>query len=66
MTLASTARVNLFEARDLTLGPREPTPTEIDFKLMWSPITEAIEAAEQGRFLLPAGPLALLLADRTH
>lgn len=66
MTLASTARVHLFEAHDLTLGPRQPTPTEVDFKLMWSPIPDAIKAAQQGRFLLPAGPLALLLAERTH
>ena len=66
ITLGSDARVHLFEARDLNLGPRQPTPTEVDFKLMWSPIAQAIEAAEQGRFLLPAGPLALLLAERVR
>jgi ADP-ribose pyrophosphatase len=66
MTLASTARVHLFEARDLTLGPQQLTPTEVDFKLLWMPLAEAVEAAEQGRFLLPAGPLALLLASRTN
>ncbi|MGP3777109.1 NUDIX domain-containing protein (plasmid) [Streptomyces sp. SDT5-1] len=65
MTLASTARVDLFLARDLTLGPRELTATEMDFTLEWWPLDAAIDAAEKGRFLLPAGPLALLLAART-
>jgi ADP-ribose pyrophosphatase len=63
-TLDSAARVHLYEARDLTCGPQELTPTEMDFKLAWWPWQEALDAATQGRFLLPAGPLALLLADR--
>ncbi|MEU9286877.1 NUDIX hydrolase [Streptomyces sp. NPDC048275] len=61
--LGSTARVHLFEARDLTLGPQELTETEADFKLMWWPMSDALRAVHEGRFLLPAGPLALLLAD---
>lgn len=64
ITLASTARVHLFEARGLTLGAQELTETERDFKLMWWPMTDALQAINQGRFLLPAGPLALLLAER--
>ncbi|RNG38453.1 NUDIX hydrolase [Streptomyces botrytidirepellens] len=64
ITLGSTARVHLFEARRLTCGPQELTPTEQDFTLSWWPMADAIDAAAQGRFLLPAGPLALLLADR--
>lgn len=64
MTLDSTARVHLFVARQLTCGPQELTPTEEDFKLAWWPMRDAITAASNGRFLLPAGPLALLLADR--
>ncbi|MFE4534125.1 NUDIX hydrolase [Streptomyces scopuliridis] len=64
MTLGSTARVHLFEARELTCGPQELTPTEADFKLTWWRVGDALTAAEEGRFLLPAGPLALLLADR--
>lgn len=64
MTLDSTARVHLFVARLLTCGPQELTPTEEDFKLAWWPMSDAITAASNGRFLLPAGPLALLLADR--
>jgi ADP-ribose pyrophosphatase len=64
LTLSSPARVHLYEARDLTCGPQELTPTEQDFKLTWWPMEEALEAAASGRFLLPAGPLALLLADR--
>ncbi|MFD3481928.1 NUDIX hydrolase [Streptomyces sp. NPDC058665] len=64
MTLASTARIHLFEARQLALGPQELSPNEADFKLAWWPIGEALTAAAGGRFLLPAGPLALLLADR--
>ncbi|MFE2034413.1 NUDIX hydrolase [Streptomyces scopuliridis] len=64
MTLGSTARIHLFEARGLTCGPQELTPTEADFKLMWWRISDALMAAEADRFLLPAGPLALLLADR--
>jgi ADP-ribose pyrophosphatase len=64
MTLDSTARVHLFVARLLTCGPQELAPTEEDFKLAWWPMSDAITAASNGRFLLPAGPLALLLADR--
>ncbi|MFI9825284.1 NUDIX hydrolase [Streptomyces sp. NPDC052013] len=63
ITLASRARVHLFEARDLTLGPQELTEAEQDFKLMWWPMDEALQAVHEGRFLLPAGPLALLLAE---
>ncbi|MFK0252201.1 hypothetical protein [Streptomyces sp. NPDC090445] len=29
------------------------------------PLADAIAAAADGRFLLPAGPLALMLADRS-
>lgn len=64
MTLGSTARVHLFEARHLTCGPQQLTPTEEDFTLSWWPTDDAIRAATEGRFLLPAGPLALLLAQR--
>ncbi|MFD7505072.1 NUDIX hydrolase [Streptomyces sp. NPDC059850] len=64
ITLGSTARVHLYEARHLTCGPQELSPTEQDFTLSWWPMADAIDAATQGRFLLPAGPLALLLADR--
>lgn len=31
---------------------------------MWWPMEDALAAAENGRFLLPGGPLALLLAQR--
>ncbi|MGO4418026.1 NUDIX hydrolase, partial [Streptomyces sp. MCAF7] len=60
ITLETTARVHLYEARDLSVGPQRLTPTEQDFKLSWWPVADALEAAVQGRFLLPAGPLALL------
>ncbi|MEV7145107.1 NUDIX hydrolase [Streptomyces sp. NPDC093084] len=63
ITLGSTARVHLFEAHDLTLGAQELTETEKDFKLTWWPMDDAVQAAREGRFLLPAGPLALFLAD---
>ncbi|GAA5070918.1 NUDIX domain-containing protein [Streptomyces similanensis] len=62
ITLGSTACVHLFEARSLTLGPQQLTETEQDFKLMWWPMSDALRAVRDGRFLLPAGPLALLLA----
>ncbi|MFD9793202.1 NUDIX hydrolase [Streptomyces sp. NPDC059070] len=62
--LGSTARIHLYEAHGLTLGPQQLTPTEEDFKLSWWPMQDAIRAAQEGRFLLPGGPLALLLADR--
>lgn len=62
LTLASPARIHLYEARNLTLGPQELTPTEGDFKLSWWPMHEALNAAVRGRFLLPVGPLALFLA----
>ncbi|MEU7202878.1 NUDIX hydrolase [Streptomyces sp. NPDC045470] len=65
ITLSSAARVHLFAARDLTLGPQELTPSEIGFKLTWWPMDDALTAAADGRFLLPAGPLALMLADRS-
>jgi ADP-ribose pyrophosphatase len=64
LTLASPARIHLYEARDLACGPQELTPSEQDFKLAWWPLAEALDAAAGGRFLLPAGPLALFLADR--
>ncbi|MFE9812509.1 NUDIX hydrolase [Streptomyces sp. NPDC005548] len=64
ITLATPARVHLFEAHGLTLGPQELTPTEQDFKLMWWPMADALQAIDNERFLLPAGPLALLLAAR--
>ncbi|MFI1092649.1 NUDIX hydrolase [Streptomyces sp. NPDC020917] len=63
-TLASPARIHLYEARGLTIGPQELTATEHDFKLTWWSMEEALDAAAGGRFLLPAGPLALLLAER--
>ncbi|MFF4405663.1 NUDIX hydrolase [Streptomyces sp. NPDC001262] len=66
ITLESTARIHLYQARDLTLGPQQLTPTEEDFKLSWWPMADAITAAAEGRFLLPAGPLALLLAERAR
>ncbi|EMF02384.1 NUDIX hydrolase [Streptomyces mobaraensis NBRC 13819 = DSM 40847] len=64
ISLESTARVFLFEARDLSLGQQQLTPAEQDFKLSWWPMSDAIAAAREGRFLLPAGPLALFLSDR--
>ncbi|WP_228976680.1 NUDIX hydrolase [Streptomyces sp. DH12] len=64
ITLSSTARVHLFEAAGLILGPQQLTPSEVDFKLSWWPLEEAIDAASAGRFLLPAGPLALMLTRK--
>ncbi|UGQ10581.1 NUDIX hydrolase [Yinghuangia sp. ASG 101] len=64
ITLASPARVHLFEARQLTLGPQQLTPTEEGFALSWWSMQDALAALADGQFLLPAGPLALLLADR--
>ncbi|MEV1025301.1 NUDIX hydrolase [Streptomyces sp. NPDC050264] len=64
MTLASTARIDLFLARNLVLGPQELTDSEQDFKLEWWPLDATLDAVEKSRFLLPAGPLALLLATR--
>ncbi|MET7904018.1 NUDIX hydrolase [Streptomyces sp. NPDC005355] len=63
ITLNSTARIHLFLAEGLTLGPQQLMPCEEDFKLMWWPMPEAIQAAIDGRFLLQGGPLALLLAQ---
>ncbi|MFE2302680.1 NUDIX domain-containing protein [Streptomyces sp. NPDC059445] len=63
ITLSSPARVHLFEARGLTLGVQELTSTEQDFKLTWWPMRDALKAVREGRFLLPAGPLALLLVQ---
>lgn len=42
MTLTSTARVQIFEARGLTLGSQELTPTEVEFELMWWPMDQAL------------------------
>ena len=64
ITLNSTARIHLFLAEGLTLGPQQLMPSEADFKLMWWPMDDAIQAATEGRFLLQGGPLALLLAQR--
>ncbi|EFL13870.1 NUDIX hydrolase [Streptomyces sp. C] len=65
ITLASTARVHLFEARQLTIGPQQLEPSETDFILSWWSMDDVIEAVREGRFLLPAGPLALMLAGRS-
>ncbi|MDT0546919.1 NUDIX hydrolase [Streptomyces lonegramiae] len=48
-------------------GRREDgeTPEECARRELWWPMADALDATTQGRFLLPAGPLALLLADRT-
>ncbi|MFM9445070.1 hypothetical protein [Streptomyces acidiscabies] len=51
-------------ARELSLGPRELTDTEAGYKVERRPLADAIDAATEGRFQLPAGPLALLLARR--
>lgn len=64
ITLDSGARLHLFLAEGLTCGPQQLTPSEEDFKLMWWPLHEAIQAATEGRFLLQGGPLALLLAQQ--
>ncbi|NJP46082.1 NUDIX hydrolase [Actinacidiphila epipremni] len=57
------ARVHLYEARGLTCGPQELAAGEEGFTLAWWSMAEALRAAARGRFLLPAGPLALFLAD---
>ncbi|MFF7123972.1 NUDIX hydrolase [Streptomyces sp. NPDC016566] len=62
ITLDSAARIHFFLAEGLTCGPQQLTPSEADFKLMWWPMGDAIQAATDGRFLLQGGPLALLLA----
>ncbi|MFD5411110.1 NUDIX hydrolase [Streptomyces nojiriensis] len=64
ITARSTARIHLFEATGLTLGPQQLADDEQDFKLTWWPMQDAITAAAEGRFLLQGGPLALFLADR--
>ncbi|MDO0934846.1 NUDIX hydrolase [Streptomyces sp. DG2A-72] len=64
ITLNSTARIYLCLAEGLTLGPRQLTAGEADFKLMWLPMSDAIQVATEGRFLLQGGPLALLLAQQ--
>lgn len=57
LTVAAPARV-------LSCGPQQLSSTEQDFTLTWWPMPDALRAAAHGRFLLPAGPLALFLADR--
>ncbi|MFJ2897511.1 NUDIX hydrolase [Streptomyces sp. NPDC087218] len=64
ITLDSPARISLFLAEGLTCGPQQLTPSEADFKLVWWPMADAVQAATEGRFLLQGGPLALLLAER--
>lgn len=63
MTLHSTARIYLYLAEGLTRGPQQLTPNEENFTLMWWPMSDAIQAAAEGRFLLQGGPLALLLVQ---
>ncbi|MET7727511.1 NUDIX hydrolase [Streptomyces mirabilis] len=64
ITLGSDARLSLYLAEGLTIGLQELNDTEADFKLSWWSMADAITAVSEGRFHLPAGPLALLLADR--
>lgn len=64
ITLNSPARMSLHLTEGLTIGPQQLAEGEEDFKLMWWPMADALDAAAEGRFLLPGGPLALLLAER--
>ncbi|MFI5986482.1 NUDIX domain-containing protein [Streptomyces sp. NPDC051555] len=64
ITLNSPARMSLHLAENLTLGRQHLAEGEEDFKLMWLPMADALDAAAEGRFLLPGGPLALHLAER--
>ncbi|WP_030798538.1 NTP pyrophosphohydrolase, partial [Streptomyces sp. NRRL S-337] len=65
VSLGSAARVHLFEAGGLSSGVRERDGgAAADRKLSWWFMDTAIEAAAEGRFLLPVGPLALFLAGR--
>ncbi|OEJ57189.1 NTP pyrophosphohydrolase [Streptomyces agglomeratus] len=64
VSLNGPARLALYLAEGLTVGEQQLRDTEVDFKLMWWPMEDAIRAAEEERFLLPGGPLALLLANR--
>ncbi|MCF3177984.1 NUDIX hydrolase, partial [Streptomyces sioyaensis] len=64
ITLHSTAHVHLYLAEGLTCGPQQLTPSEENFKLMWWPMSDAIRAATESRFLLQGGPLALLLVQQ--
>ncbi|MFJ5143031.1 NUDIX hydrolase [Streptomyces sp. NPDC088707] len=64
VSLNGPAQLSLYLAEDLTVGEQQLTDTEVDFKLAWWPMDDAIQAADEGRYLLPGGPLALLLADR--
>ncbi|MBC3991045.1 NUDIX hydrolase [Streptomyces sp. AC563] len=64
ITLDSAARIHLYLAEELTYGSQQLTPGEVDFKLMWWPMPDAIQAATAGRFLLQGGPLALLLTQQ--
>ncbi|MCL8013434.1 NUDIX hydrolase [Streptomyces sp. AS02] len=63
MSLDSTAGMHLFEATQLICGPQQLMPWEAGFRLMWWSMGRALAAVNEGRFLLPGGPLALLLAD---
>ncbi|MFI0150767.1 NUDIX hydrolase [Streptomyces lydicus] len=65
ITLQSTARIHLYLAEGLTCGPQQLTPSEENFTLMWWSMSDAIQAAAEGRFLLQGGPLALLLVQQT-
>ncbi|PJJ02108.1 ADP-ribose pyrophosphatase [Streptomyces sp. 2333.5] len=64
LTLRSTARIHLYLAEGLTCGAQQLTPSEENFTLMWWPMSDAIRAAAEGRFLLQGGPLALLLVQQ--
>ncbi|MFI9076234.1 NUDIX hydrolase [Streptomyces sioyaensis] len=64
ITVHSTARIHLYLAEGLTCGPQQLTPSEENFTLMWWPMSDAIRAAAEGRFLLQGGPLALLLVQQ--
>ncbi|MEV5479777.1 MULTISPECIES: NUDIX hydrolase [Streptomyces] len=64
LTLHSTARIHLYLAEGLTCGPQQLAPSEENFTLMWWPMSDALRAATEGRFLLQGGPLALLLVQQ--
>ncbi|GGQ94767.1 NUDIX domain-containing protein [Kitasatospora griseola] len=60
----NTARLHFFVARGLTLGEQRLTASEFGMTLEWWEMTEAVNAAYDGRLTLSGASLGILMAAR--
>lgn len=66
INMGGPARMTLHLAEELMLGEPQLTTREReqDFRLTWMTVPEILTATRASRFLMPVGPLAVLLAEQ--